>query len=108
MGEHSLESQFAALLAFTGAAPLTAAIAELERTLEDCRGEEISGRLSEAAVSEALLQSALYARAEFGRINDVIHAVAIALTLLRLLKPGERLKRPSLAAGNDPHRDGPA
>jgi hypothetical protein len=76
--------------------------------LEDCRGEEISGRLSEAAVSEALLQSALYARAEFGRINDVIHAVAIALTLPRLLKPGERLKRPSLAAGNDPHRNGPA
>jgi hypothetical protein len=82
--------------------PLTAAIAELERTLEDCRGEEISGRLSEAELSEALLQSALYARAEFGRINDVIHAVAIALTLPRLLKPGERLKRPSLAARERP------
>jgi hypothetical protein len=41
---------------------------------------------------------------KFGRINDVIHAVAIALTLPRLLEPGERLKRPSLAAGNDPSR----
>jgi hypothetical protein len=43
-------------------------------------------------------------RAELGRINDVIYATAIALALPHLLEPGEVLRRPSLAAGNDPSR----
>lgn len=55
-------------------------------------------------MSEELLRSAFYARAEFGRINDLIHAAAIALALPHLLATGEVLKRPSLAAGNDPSR----
>lgn len=104
MGEESLEARLAALLSFTGAAPLTGAVGELERALENCRGDEVAACLSEAGVSEALLRSALFARSQFGRINDVIHAVAIALVLPRLLEPDERLERPSLAAGNDPSR----
>jgi hypothetical protein len=50
------------------------------------------------------LRSAFFARREFGRINDVIHAAAIAISLPHLLQPGEVLKRPSLAACNDPSR----
>jgi hypothetical protein len=44
-------------------------------------------------------------RARLGRINDLIHAAGIVLTLLHLLDEGERITtRPSLAAGNDPRR----
>jgi hypothetical protein len=40
-----------------------------------------------------------------GRLNDLVHAATITLTLPLILEPGERLtNRPSLAAGNDPTR----
>lgn len=61
-------------------------------------------RLAEEGVTDDLLRAAFVARAEFGRINDLIHAAAIGLALPRLLQRGERLRRPSLAAGNDPSR----
>ena len=52
-----------------------------------------------------LLDAALDVRARLGRINDLIHAAAIVLMLPHILEPGERLvRRPSLAAGNDPTR----
>jgi hypothetical protein len=99
-----LQAQLEPLTAFMGAAPLTTAIATLENTLAGCTTEDVPARLQEQGVSRDLLRSAFYARAEFGRINDLIHATAIALALPHLLGPGERLKRPSLAAGNDPSR----
>ncbi|MFF2516540.1 hypothetical protein [Streptomyces sp. NPDC058086] len=40
-----------------------------------------------------------------GRLNDLIHAAGIVLALPHLLEDGEEIAvRPSLAAGNDPHR----
>lgn len=42
--------------------------------------------------------------AQFGRINDLIHAAAVAWAVPRLLESGERMERASLAAGNDPGR----
>jgi len=92
------------LMDFLSSSPLTAAVSELEHALDGCTVERISGELDARGISRGLLRSAFYARREFGRINDVIHAVAIAISLPHLLEPGETLRRPSLAAGNDPSR----
>jgi hypothetical protein len=92
------------LTEFLGSGPLTAAVAELEYALEGCSAEDLTLRLQEQGVSTDLLSAAFVARREFGRINDVIHAAAVAISLPSLLEPGEVLKRPSLAAGNDPSR----
>ena len=104
MSVDDLQNRLAPLTTFLGAGPLTNAIARLENTLAGCRTEDISALLEEQGVSNHLLRAAFYARAEFGRINDVIHATAIALALPHLLAPGEVMRRPSLAAGNDPSR----
>lgn len=99
-----IEAQIGSATAFLGASPLTSAIAELEHALSDCPADEVTGRLNERGVTPELLASAFFVRARFGRINDLIHACAVALTLPHILQPGELLKRPSLAAGNDPTR----
>jgi len=104
MATTSLEAALAPLTRFLGVAPLTDSIARLEYALEGCTGEEAPGRLHERGVSSDLLRAGLLARERFGRINDLIHATAIALALPHLLCPGETLRRPSLAAGNDPSR----
>ncbi|WP_436776620.1 PE-PGRS family protein [Yinghuangia sp. YIM S09857] len=60
---------------------------------------------ADAAIDADLLAAAFTVREAFGRVNDVIHATAIASALPRILDPGEAIrKRPSLAAGNDPSR----
>lgn len=77
-----LTRRLAPLTSLRGAGPLTAAIAALEYALAGCRTEDIATRLQEQGVSTDLLRAAFYARSEFGRINDVIHAIAIATALL--------------------------
>ena len=104
MGHKKLAARLAPLTDFLGANPLTAAVAQLERALDGCDAEDVPTQLEEQGVSEDLLRAAFDARREFGRIKDVIHAAAIAISLPHLLEPGEVLKRPSLAAGNDPSR----
>jgi hypothetical protein len=47
-----------------------------------------------------VLRSTIAAREARGKISDLIHAAAIALSLPHILEPGERLMRPSLSAGN--------
>lgn len=85
--------------------PLTGRIAQLEHDLEGRTGEEAAGVADRAGVDGSLFDAALDVRAELGRINDLIHAVAITMMLPRILEPQERLvRRPSLAAGNDPTR----
>lgn len=102
--ESDLGTRLKPLTSFLGTSPLTLAIAELEHALDGCTTEELVSRLNERGVSAELLRAAFDARREFGRINDVIHATSIAITLRHVLEPGEVLKRPSLAAGNDPSR----
>jgi hypothetical protein len=84
--------------------PLTATVAALEHDLAGKQAHEVEPVLDSYRVDAPLLHAALLARDRLGRINDVIHATAIALVLPDLLDPQERLKRPSLAAGNDPTR----
>jgi len=99
-----LEAKLAALLDFIDSAPLTTTIAELEHSLDGRKGSDVQALLVAREVSPEVLQAGLFARERMGRINDIIHAVAIALALPRLLRPDEKLQRPSLAAGNDPSR----
>lgn len=94
-------SALRSLGAFLDRAPLTDTIASLEEALEGATQAEVGGLLKDAGISPGLLQDAMTVRARIGRVSDVIHATAIALSLPALLQPGEVIGRPSLAAGND-------
>ncbi len=83
---------------------LTDRIARLENDLSGTNSEDVRTILDDAGMDLSLFHSALLVRSNLGRLSDLIHATAIALVLPRLLEPGERLERPSLAAGNDPSR----
>jgi hypothetical protein len=93
-----------ALLGFLDDVPFTQRVAALEFAFEDAVVGEIAEILATHGVTEQVLAAAFAARHELGRINDIIHATAISLALPRILEPGEALRRPSLAAGNDPTR----
>lgn len=104
MSGRGLEAQLAALGEYMERGPLTASIAQLEHALAGCETAELSERLQANGMTADVLRAAFVARANFGRINDLIHAAAISLALPHILEPGEKLRRPSLAAGNDPTR----
>ena len=95
---------FTALLRFLEQAPLTATIGVLERTLEGSTRAGIPTLLERNGVTAELLAAAIVLREHVGRLNDIIHACAISLALPNLLDADEVLRRPSLAAGNDPSR----
>ena len=97
----TLEDRIGPLLDFLGATPLTESIAQLEFALDGLTAEDLSPVLVKQGVTVDLLRAGLDARALFGRIDDLIHAMAISLALPHLLAPGETLRRPSLGSGND-------
>lgn len=100
-----LGEEIKTLLTFLEQVPLTQSVRELELALDGCDGEAAAERAAEAGMNEELLKAAVVTRRKLGRINDVIHASAIALVLPTLLEDGEVVQgRPSLAAGNDPSR----
>jgi hypothetical protein len=103
-GDVDLETKLGALLRFIDAAPLTDTIADLEYALEGQDVTAVARVLDDRGVAGDVLEAALFARQRLGRISDIIHAVAVSLALPRMLQPGETLRRPSLAAGNDPSR----
>lgn len=102
--DRELGTALRSLISFIDAAPLTGTIAELENALEGLGRDEVEDLLTARGVSHELLKAGMVARERLGRINDVIHAAAIVLALPELMEPDEVLKRPSLAAGNDPTR----
>lgn len=89
---------------FLDRAPLTDTITGLEEGLEGSTQAQVGGLLEDAGISSGLLRDAMTVRARIGRVSDVIHATAIALSLTALLQSGEVIARPSLAAGNDKSR----
>jgi hypothetical protein len=99
-----LEAAAGALAKFIQDEPLTAKIADIERALDGCGVSEVGAIISARGVSPDLLRGALLVRGRLGRINDLIHAAAVSLALPELLESNEVLRRPSLAAGNDPSR----
>lgn len=104
MAEDDIARALATLLEFVAGEPLTDRVARLEHDLEGLSVAEMPSMLQGHQITESLLRSALLARDSIGRINDIIHACAISLALPNLLVDGEVLRRPSLAAGNDPSR----
>lgn len=90
---------------FMGSQKLTDRISSLELQLVGASIDEVVGIVEVAGVSRDTLKAALTVRSTMGRLNDVVHATVIALSLQRILEPGESVSnRPSLAAGNDPSR----
>jgi len=93
------------LAAFLRRRPLTEAIAELEHRLEGADATGAARAALDGGAGAGLLASALTVRESLGRINDLIHACGILLTLPHILEDGETVTvRPSLGAGNDPGR----
>ena len=90
---------------FMGSQSLTTRISTLEHQLLGASRDEVAGIVEAAEVSRGTLAAALTVRSSLGRLNDVVHATVIALSLPRILEPGETVSNPpSLAAGNDPSR----
>lgn len=105
MTDNSLAAALIRTSAFLDQKPLTQSIAELEHELHGADARTALLAITAVGVDEALLRAVLLVRRDLGRINDVIHAAAIARALPHLLEPDERIERPpSLAAGNDPSR----
>ena len=85
--------------------PLAEAISTLEHRLEGADASTAARTAHEGHISADLLASALTVRESLGRINDLIHACGILLSLPHLLEDGETITvRPSLGAGNDSGR----
>lgn len=99
-----LPAQLAAVGAFLDQAPLRSTVADLEIALTGCGPAQVADVAAAHGVTAELFRSAIAARDAFGKLSDLIHAAAIALALPHILKPGETLTRPSLAAGNTPER----
>lgn len=100
-----LEAAFAVLLSFLTAADLTQRIGALEYELEGVGRATAEQVLAGSGMGPDLLSAAVAVRRHAGRLSDVIHAVVIARALPLILDEGERVvRRPSLAAGNDPSR----
>lgn len=96
---------FVRLVEFLADGRLTGVVASLEQALSGTGSQEAADAARLAGFEPALLEAALLIRRDLGRLNDLVHATAITLTLPLILEPGERLtNRPSLAAGNDPTR----
>lgn len=95
----------ALLAGFLGAEPLTTTIASLEWDLRGRTAGDVGDIAAARGVGPELMVAALTVRESLGRLNDLIHAAGIVLALPHLLEDGEEIVvRPSLAAGNDPHR----
>jgi hypothetical protein len=101
----SLREAFAELTEFLAAENLTDRVLRLESQLEGAELETVDDRVRTEGLTDELLTAALLVRKHAGRISDLIHAAMIVRALPRILEPGERIvRRPSLAAGNDPSR----
>lgn len=89
---------------FLAHAPLRDTVSELEIALAGCGPAQAAEVSRELGLTPELFHATLAARDAFGKLSDLIHALAIALALPHILEPGEELVRPSPAAGNTPDR----
>ncbi|MCZ7374888.1 hypothetical protein [Micromonospora sp. WMMC250] len=103
--EQRLADAFSSLLMFIGTGDLTSRIAALETDLEGIDREAAAEMAATSELGFDVLDAALQVRKYAGRLSDIIHAAVIMQTLPLILEDGERvIRRPSLAAGNDPGR----
>jgi hypothetical protein len=74
----------------------------LESVLEGADADTALAAAADAGVTPRLLSEALTVRRHLGRLNDLIHATAIALALPRILEEGESVvSRPALETTGD-------
>lgn len=100
-----LATAFMVLSEFLGTTNLTTQLAQAESELARTTAEDAGAVAAQHGFTQELLDATLLVRSKVGRLNDVVHATTIALTLPHILEPGERVvNRPSLGAGNDPSR----
>lgn len=105
MTDHDDLAAMTALMSFFRDDDLTPRLASVEASLVGASGDTGAGIAAASGFTEDLLSAALSVRSRVGRLNDVIHACTIALTLPHILEPGEQISvRPSLGAGNDSSR----
>lgn len=77
-------------------------VGELESELEGANADTALAAAADAGVTPRLLSEALTVRRHLGRLNDLIHATAIALALPRILEEGESVvSRPALETTGD-------
>jgi hypothetical protein len=77
-------------------------VGELESELEGANADTALAAAADAGVTPRLLSEALLVRRHLGRLNDLIHASAIALALPRILEDGESVvSRPTLETTGD-------
>ncbi|KDN16351.1 hypothetical protein [Amycolatopsis rifamycinica] len=101
----SAVKSFIDLHEFLGQEGLSSRVVRLEARLEGAGRETVDDRVAPEGLTADLLKGALLVRQHAGRVNDLIHATMIVRALPKILEPGERIvRRPSLAAGNDPSR----
>jgi hypothetical protein len=99
----ALGRAFAELVEFLTAETLTERVGRVEQQLNGADLGNIADR--DGGMTDELLRAAILVRQHAGRVNDLIHAAMIVRALPKILEPGERIvRRPSLAAGNDPSR----
>ena len=98
-----VDDLFLKLTAF-GRGSLTRTVGNLERSFTGQDGLGVGAAVERQGVSGRTLEAGLIARDMFGRLNDIVHSVAITVALPFLLEPGERIESVSLAAGNSPDR----
>lgn len=87
-----------------GADGLGQRIAALENELAGKDRDAVATVVASHGLASATLAASLLVREQLGKLSDLIHATGIALALPHVLESGELLKKPSLAAGNDPER----
>jgi hypothetical protein len=81
---------------------VTGLVGELENELEGADADTALAAAADAGVTPRLLSEALMVRRHLGRLNDLIHATAIALALPRILEDGESVvSRPTLETTGD-------
>lgn len=88
-----------AIAAFIGS-DLTARIAEMERAVIGCDGDQCAVKGVEAGVTAELLSAAYAIKRAAGQVNVLIHAVGGMLLTPQILEPGEKIEYVSLGAGN--------
>jgi hypothetical protein len=102
MADQDLRGAVERMAGFLGRSDVCGTIRDLER---DLTRADLPSAMQTAAVlgiDEDMLISAMRVRRDLARLNDVVHATAILLSLPALMEPDEVIQRPpSLAAAND-------
>ena len=98
--ESDLQQLVAILAAFSSPEQLTRRVAELERGFAGATRGDFVARLKTERIDGQLLEAALNLKGIAARVNDIVHAFGILLSLPYVLETEEVVESLSLASGN--------